>query len=84
MVDVAEVNFRHHYTTVAEVCFHRSAQLPISNKLRGKENEILAKRAAGATEFQLAIEYGVYPFAIRQAVKRAQAKQAARPTAVGK
>lgn len=41
--------------------------------LRGKEAEILAKRETGKSEYQLAVEYAVYPNAIRQAIKRARA-----------
>lgn len=45
--------------------------------LIGKEREILAKYEAGKSEFRLAIEYSVYPNAIRQAIKRARAMREA-------
>lgn len=40
-------------------------------KLRGKELEIYNKRRKqGRSEYNLAIEYGVYPYAIRMVVVR--------------
>lgn len=45
--------------------------MPIPGKLKGKEYEILKRKQSGISEYKLAIEYGVYPNAIRQAVKRA-------------
>lgn len=69
LVIEAEVTFRHHYTTIVEVTFREDEQL--RDKLRGKEREIYDKRRKqGQSEFYLAIEYGVYPNAIRQLVLR--------------
>ena len=45
------------------------------DKLKGKEQEILRKRREGRTEYQLAIEYNVYPNAIRALVKRETRRQ---------
>lgn len=56
--------------------------MPFPNKLRGKEQEILRKRRDGRTEYQLAVEYGVYPNAIRALVKR-ETVRAARAAKAG-
>lgn len=58
--------------------------MPYPNKLKGKEQEIYARRKAGETEYRLAIEYNVYPFAIRRAVARIEAKRDAERIAAGK